>query len=364
MVIHGIICSLPNRYLSNLTSSYVFINLGITVIASILVLARTPAEEMLSAADGFGQLVDKTGWGSQAFAFLVGLGSVQFVMTDYDAVGHMTEDIHRASFAAPVALFVAVAGTGLMGWFLNTAFVFASGDVGNGNYLEFPGQLAFAQILYNRGGRIAFLIIWPFIMLVAWFVISTATIANARSFYAFSRDGGMSDNKFFARINKRTGQSVNAVWLVVLLCIALILISFASNYAILAIFSLAAFAMDLSYLISIVARQIFANHPEVQFKPGPFFLGNGFLGKAVNYTTIVWTLFECIILAIPATQPYTAATFNYSWVIALGILLFSLIWYAAYARKHYKGPHGSLSTDQIQQLGVVSRQEELEADEK
>ncbi len=82
-------------------------------------------------------------------------------------------------------------------------------------------------------------------MAVAWFVITTATQANARSFYAFSRDKGLPDRGFFARVNKRTRQPINAVWLVVILCIALVMLAFASQIAVFAIFSLAAFGMDL-----------------------------------------------------------------------------------------------------------------------
>jgi hypothetical protein len=36
--------------------------------------------------------------------------------------------------------------------------------------------------------------------------------------------------------------------------------------------------MDTSYLFAIVARMIWKDHPEVMFKPGPFFLGEGILG--------------------------------------------------------------------------------------
>ena len=188
MIIHGIIASLDNKVLARMTSGYVFINLGITIVTSIVVLARTPPDEMKTGAYAFGELLNPTGYASPAYAFLVGLGSVQFVMTDYDATGHMvraslpftlqqlkltrsffwqSEDIHRASFAAPVAIFIAVAGTGLFGFLLNTAMVFASGDVITGDVTVYPGGLAFAQILLNRAGRVGFLIIWPFIMSVA-----------------------------------------------------------------------------------------------------------------------------------------------------------------------------------------------------
>lgn len=44
-------------------------------------------------------------------------------------------------------------------------------------------------------------------------VVATATHANARSFYAFSRDKGMPDRGFFYKL-ARNQIPINAVWLV------------------------------------------------------------------------------------------------------------------------------------------------------
>lgn len=86
--------------------------------------------------------------------------------------------------------------------------------------------------------------------------------ACARSFYAMSRDNALPDRGFFAKVNKYTGTTVNAVWLVVAPCIALIFLAFTKKgVGVNAIFALAALGMDMSYLSAIVARQLFANHP-------------------------------------------------------------------------------------------------------
>jgi hypothetical protein len=36
--------------------------------------------------------------------------------TDYDAAAHISEEVHRAAIAAPVAIFVAVLNTGVSGF--------------------------------------------------------------------------------------------------------------------------------------------------------------------------------------------------------------------------------------------------------
>lgn len=352
-IVHGAINCFPTSYLAKFTSTYVIVNFTMTIVASILVLARTPSGEMHSGHYVFGEVINGSGWTNNALAFFLGLQSVQFVMTDYDATAHISEEVSKAAIAAPVAIFTAVFSTGIMGFFLNIAFVFASGTVALGTVDDWIGGLAFAQILYDRGGRIAFLVTWPFICSVAWFVVTTALQANARSFYAFSRDNGLPDRGFFAKLNKKTGTTVNAVWLVVFFCLLLGCLSFINYTAVLAIFSLAALGMDLSYMVPIVCRQFFANHPEVQFEPGPFYMGNSWWARLINIIAIFWTLFECTILSIPTVSSVDKNSMNYAAVVLGAVILITGIWYFAYAHRHYKGPRSTLSPDMLRKLGVV-----------
>ncbi|SPC67487.1 related to amino-acid permease 2 [Ustilago sp. UG-2017b] len=358
LALHGVINCLGIKTLARLTSSYVIVNLGITFIIIIVVLAKTPLDQMHSASYTFTEINNASGWSSNGLAFLFGLYCVQFVMTDYDATAHISEEVSRAAIAAPVAIVVAVAGTGAVGWVLNIAMVLVSSDVAEQDISTWPGGLAFAQILYSRAGKVGFLVIWPFVCSVAFFVVTTALQANARSFYAFSRDNALPDKGFFARVNKRTGTTLNAVWLVVIPCMALGCLAFASYTAVTAIFALAALGMDSSYLVPIVARWIYWDHPDVQFQPGPFFLGRGLLGKSINLIAVCWTMFECIILAIPTVQPITQFNFNYSWVIMAGVLVIATVWFVAYAHRHYQGPRSTLSPEQQEKLGVISHDEE------
>ncbi|WFD29838.1 polyamine transporter tpo5 [Malassezia sp. CBS 17886] len=366
LVIHGLINCLGTRYLARVTGSYVIVNIGITFVIIIVVLACTPLHEMHGPAYTFSTVHNQSGWSGgdgNFLAFLFGLYSVQFVMTDYDATAHISEEVQRAAIAAPVAIIIAVSGTGIVGWLLNIVLVIVSGDVADGDSTTWPGGLAMAEIIRARIGKVGFLVIWPFVCCVAFFVVTTALQANARSFYAFSRDHGLPDRGFFAKINRVTGTTVNAVWLVVVPCIALGCLAFASTTAVNAIFALAALGMDMSYLVPIVSRQIFANHPDVMFEPGPFTLGKGLFGRAVNMIAIVWTLFECTVLCFPTAMPYDQNTFNYSWVIMFGVLLLSSVWYVVYAHRHYHGPKSTMTPELLEKLGIVTRDDENAAQE-
>lgn len=102
------------------------------------------------------------------------------------------------------------------------------------------------------------------------------------------------------------------------------LLDFASPVAANAIFSLTAMALDISYIIPIALRRIFQNHPEVRFKPGPFYLGDGLLGWAMNLNCILWTLFVSVIFSLPTYLPVTSNTMNYSSVITGSVLLLAM----------------------------------------
>jgi hypothetical protein len=67
-----------------------------------------------------------------------------------------------------VAIFVAVIGTGLIGWILNISLVLCSGPLAN-----LPGAtgLAFIEIMYIRIGKAGTLFLWTFVCFTAFFVV-------------------------------------------------------------------------------------------------------------------------------------------------------------------------------------------------
>lgn len=320
-----------------MTQGFVFINIGTTFIIIIVLLATTGTSNMQPASYVFTNVNNQSGWESNGLAWLFGLLSVQWTMTDYDAAAHISEEVKKAAVAAPVAIFVAVVGTGMIGWLLNVVLVLCMGDIGD---LPGPSGSAFLSIMNLRMGKVGALILWVPVMSVAFFTVQTALQANSRTFYAFSRDGGLPDRGLFGKLNKTTHTPINAVWLVVFIAILMGVLNFASYIAVSAIFSMTAVALDLSYVIPVVCRRWFENHPEVNFKPGPFYMRGW--GKWVNLIMVVWTAFEVVILCFPSYKPITAQTFNYAAPITVGVMLLSGLWYLLHAHRFYSGPRSNL----------------------
>ncbi|KAH9964971.1 amino acid/polyamine transporter I [Russula dissimulans] len=326
LILHGTLNCLATRYLAAFTKGFVFINLGATVIIIIVLLATTSHHDMHSASYVFGSdgIFNQTNGWNDGLAFLFGLLSVQW--TDYDATAHISEEVKRAAYAAPAAIFIAVIGTGLLGWVLNIVLVLCSGPLGD---LPGPSGSAFLQacdglIMALRMGKAGALFLWSFVCLTAFFVCQTALQACSRTVYAFSRDKGFPDRGYFGYVSKWTQTPLRAIWLTTIFSILPGLLDFASPVAANAIFSLTAMALDISYIIPIALRRVFARHPEVQFKPGPFYLGDGWLGWTLNLCCITWTLFVSVIFSLPTVLPVTVNTMNYASVITASVVLLAM----------------------------------------
>ncbi|KAI0369290.1 APC amino acid permease [Pilatotrama ljubarskyi] len=338
LILHGILNCLATRQLARLTTGFVFVNIGATLIIIIVLLATTPRSEMHSAAYVFGSegIVNQTGGWNTGIAFLFGLLSVQW--TDYDATAHISEEVKRAAYAAPSAIFIAVIGTGLIGWLLNIVVVLCSGPLEN---LPGPSGSAFLEIMTLRMGKPGALFLWAFVCMTAFFVCQTALQAASRTVYAFSRDKGLPDGGYFGHVSTWTQTPLRAIWFVTLIGILPGLLELASSIAVNAIFAMTAMALDLSYIIPIFFRRWYRNHPEVKFVPGPFYMGDGWVGWFANVNCILWTLFVCVIFALPTVLPVTGATMNYAAPITGGVILLSLVWYAIGGHRHYKGPQSN-----------------------
>ncbi|THH20951.1 hypothetical protein EW146_g508 [Bondarzewia mesenterica] len=368
LAFHGILNCLPTRYLARFTKGFVFCNIGVTIIIIIVLLATTPRSQMHSASYVFGSqgLVNQTGGWNDGLAFLFGLLSVQWTMTDYDATAHISEEVKRAAYAAPAAIWIAVIGTGLIGWLFNIVLVLCSGPLAD---LPGPSGSAVLQIMAIRMGNGPAIFLWFFVCLTAFFVVQTALQANSRTVYAFSRDNGLPDRQYFAHVDTRTSTPIRAIWLCTFISVLPGLLDFASAVAANAIFSLTAMALDLSYIIPIFLRRVYEHHPEVNFTPGPFYMGNGILGWSCNIICILWTLFVVVIFSIPTVLPVTKDNMNYAAVITGGVFILSVIWYMLGGHVHYKGPisnihHGGDSEDDgVEQVVTteLGRKESMES---
>ncbi|RMY95761.1 hypothetical protein D0861_00532 [Hortaea werneckii] len=332
LCVFGTTCSLTTRALHRIILWFAPINVLATIAICIALLVLTPDKR--SAKFVFTEIEDYSGWGNKGFSFLLGFLNVAWVMTDYDATTHMSEETHDAAIRGPIAIRTAVVVSGVLGWLLNITFTFCLTP----NYMEdivnSPTGFPVAQIFLNAGGQAGGTAMLFFVILVQFFTGASALLANARMTFAFARDEALPLSNIWSKINSVTGTPVNAVWFVVLFCGCLNLIGIGSSQTIIAIFNLCAPCLDLSYIAVLLAHQIYAD--KVRFIEGPFSLGKW--SKPLNFLAISWVVFISVVLFCPTSNPVTPTNMNYAIVVAGFVALFSLSWWWAGARKKYTGP--------------------------
>ncbi|EPE34332.1 hypothetical protein GLAREA_10026 [Glarea lozoyensis ATCC 20868] len=329
LIASGIVCSLTTRKLHQIEMWFGPINVIGTISICIALLTLTP--KLQSAKWVFGEFKDGSGWGT-GFSFLLSFLSVAWVMTDYDATTHMSEETHNAAIQGPKAIRWSITISGILGWILTVTLCFCIDDFDS--VVTSPTGLPAAQLFLNAGGQAGGTAMWFWVIVVQTFTGLSAMLALTRMAYAFSRDGALPFSSFFSRVNTHTKTPVNAVWLCVLFCICMVLIAIGSTQTIVAIFNITAPALDFSYALVILARNIYAHR--IKFIPGPYQLGKW--QKPINAITFTWVSFISVVLLFPTVRPVTAVNMNYAVAVGAFIGVFSLTWWFAGARRTYTGP--------------------------
>ncbi|KZS91098.1 amino acid permease [Sistotremastrum niveocremeum HHB9708] len=344
----GLINSLPTKALHRLSMSYVFINI-FTTLACIIAIPAAGAGNLAPSNFVWGHLVDTSGWNNRGFALLLGLFCVQWVMTDYDAAAHLSEEVKNAAITAPVSIVSGVTITAVMGFFLNISLCYGIRDL---SALPGPTGLVFAQILWDNLGKRGALALWSFVILLQAVTGVACQLSCIRSIYAISRDNALPDRKLLSKVWPRTKTPVIAAVFVVVIAVVFGLLFLASIVAINAVFSITAVALDLSYMIPVSAKLWIwlTKSEEVKFRPGPFNMGT--FGYFVNLYAFVWTLLETGVLIMPQVRPVNGTTMNYTGPIVGGVCGISWLWYMLYWHRNYAGPggHNKLWDDQSSEV--------------
>ena len=117
----------------------------------------------------------------------------------------------------------------------------------------------------------------------------------------------------------------------------LMLINLGSTTAFNAFAGVAVIAFGIAYAIP-VACSMYEGRKAIASAP----FGNRLFGPVSNVLMIIWTCFATVLFSMPIALPVTATSMNYASVVLMFFVVFSAIWYYAYAHKVYKGPPDAL----------------------
>jgi len=300
---------------------------GALIITAVLVFKPSHHQ---SASFVFTQFENQTGFSSGLYATMIGLLSISWVFTGFDASAHLTEETSSAALSAPRGIVRSIAYSGIGGFVLLLALLFSVQNYGNeaGSGTGF----ASAQIVLDAvGGGLAKLLLLIVIGALLFCGMANLT-SNSRQIFAFSRDGAIPGSRLWHSVNPRTGTPVKSVWFAAVGAFILVLPSLWSTVAFTAVVSVNVIGLFGSYAIPIFLRL----RRGEEFEAGPWNLGRW--GKPVALIAVIWVVISSLVFLLPQANPITAHNFNYA-PLALGVvLLISAVWWFVTARRTFNGP--------------------------
>lgn len=245
----------------------------------------------------------------------------------------VTEECSNANIASPRAIVLTSGVGGVFGWFLQLVAAYVVVDI-DAVLTSDLGQ-PWAALLLQCLGRNAALACLSLTIIAAFSMGQGCMVAASRVTFAYARDGCFPFSRFWARVNTTTKTPVNAVWFNVAVGSCLVLLVFAGEIAIGAIFSIGAIGAFVAFTIPITIRTFFVGK---RFRRGPWHLG--------RYSFFVGTAAACFtalmipILCLPTVtgSDLDPSLMNWTCLVWGGPMLLSIIWFVVDAHKWFKGP--------------------------
>lgn len=330
-----LVCVLVNvffsRYLDLINKICIFWTAASVII--ILITLLTMADNLQSGEFVFAEYdASHSGW-PDGWAFFVGLLQAAYTLTGYGMVAAMCEEVQNPHREVPKAIVLSVVAAGITGllYLIPVLFVMPEKidilrNVASGQ----PIGTLFKMATGSAGGGFGLLFLILGIMMFAG--IGSLTAAS-RCTYAFARDGAIPGFKLWRRVNKKLDVPVWAIILSAGVDALLGLIYFGSTAAFNSFTGVATICLSTSYGLPIFISLI-RGRQDVRrsgFSLGPF-------GYVINVITICWIVLAVALFCMPYTLPVDPSSMNYASVVFAGFALISIIWYFAYARKHFTGP--------------------------
>ncbi|KAK5133339.1 hypothetical protein LTR08_007864 [Meristemomyces frigidus] len=302
----------------------------IMILVALVVLAPQSSPKFV-----FTEFLNGGGWASDGVSWSVGLLTVVYCFVGFDGAIHMSEEVKDAATTIPKVIILTICINGLLAFGFLIALLFCLGNIEEVLSKPTGGFPVFAIFQAATGSNAAATAMASGLIIIA-FASGFALLASvSRLTFAFARDGGMPFSKFFAYVEPHYHIPIRAIALVSIIIMLLSLINIGSSIALNAILSLSTLALYVSYLIPIillVMKRLRKEH--IDF--GPFKLGR--LGLWINLYAIAFAVYIVIFLPFPAATPVTAESMNYAGPVFIGFVLIALIDWFVRGRKYYVGP--------------------------
>ena len=317
---------------------------GVSAIILIFILAPSHHQ---SVSWVFSHHINNSGFfeGHGRYYYLIlpiGFLLTQYTLTGFDASAHVSEETGGASTEAAKGIWKSIAYSGVAGWVLLLAMLFAStNEAGISKGGGSSGAVIVTALGLGIWAKLVFII-----SVVGQFLCGMSCVtAASRMLFAFSRDRAVPGHKMWTKLDKNRNPSNAAI----AIAVAAVIISLPGLYApkgapgfpvaFFAVTSISVIGLFLAFGIPIYLR----------WRQGDKFVqGEWNLGKKWKWMAPIAVL-EIAVMTIYFMLPTTPAgvpfkktflwtSLNYTPVAVVIIIGGALIWWFAGANKHFKGP--------------------------
>ncbi|KAK6540090.1 hypothetical protein TWF694_008920 [Orbilia ellipsospora] len=334
MIIHGFISSMPTLWIARFNSVGTIINIIALVVVIIVIPAGTNRTnpKFNPSSSVWGDISNMTSY-PDGIAVLMSFISVIWTMSGYDSPFHLAEECSNANIASPRAIVLTSGIGGVMGWFLQLVVAYTVIDIGAvlDSNLGQPWAAYCLQVLpYKTSVAIIALTV-----VCAFSMGQGCMVAASRVTYAYARDDCFPLSKYWKRVHPITKTPVMAVWFNCVIGILLLLLIFAGDIAIGAIFSVGAIAAFVAFTIPIFIRVFFVGD---RFRRGPWHLGK--FSKPIGWAAVSFVALMVPILCLPQNTgaDLDAASMNWTCLVYGGPMLAVIVWWFVDAKNWFHGP--------------------------
>ncbi|EPX73673.1 uncharacterized protein SOCG_02891 [Schizosaccharomyces octosporus yFS286] len=334
MIAMTLISCLPTKVVAHFNTCGTVVNvvfLGIVMITLLAVAGKNHAFN--STHDVWANFDNQTDW-SDGFGLLMSFAGVIWTMSGYDSPFHLSEECSNASVAAPKAIIMTSAFGGIVGWLLNLIIAYTIVDVKKvmNDSLGQPYVVYLQQVCdYKTTVALAALTI-----VCSFMMGQGCMVAASRVTYSYARDGVFPFSRYLAHIDVRTKTPNRCTWMNTITGMLLLLLIFAGDVAINAIFSVGAIAAFVAFTIPIFIKITCVS--DLDFQRGPFHLGR--FSKPIGYMSCIFVLLMLPILCFPQTKGknLNAQGMNWTCVVYGFPMLIIIMWWFISAHKWFTGP--------------------------
>lgn len=313
------------KTLPYITNSLVgIINIG-TLYILITLLVKSNPKQLASFV--FKDIINETGWSSNGVVFFLGLLPSIASVTLYDGACHMTDEIEKPERNIPLVMIISNTSSAILAFISAIIYMFCVVDMEN---LSNPlGGQPIVQLMIDSFESNGLTTV-GILILILTFIGSSYTYytTTSRLYWSFARLNGIPFGKFFGEVNQYWKVPLNAIMLVMGICLILGLIILGSSSALNAVLGSSMVCINLSYIFPIIfllMNSKFSSDVRERFKHSLHLRSNGLphfhlgrFGVAMNVLSVIWACFVMVWLNFPMTDSVSPDNMNYACVV-LGI---------------------------------------------